>query len=248
MAGTIDVEAALKNGEKKFEPGLLAEADGNILYVDEINLLDDHIVDLLLDAAATGMNTVEREGISYSHTSKFVMIGSMNPEEGNLRPQLLNRFGMVVDVQAETDVDRRVEIIEKRLSYEKNPQSFCRKYAGAQKELREMICAARELLPEVKVGKEFLRLSAEICIECGTDGHRADIGMIKTARTLAALSGRKKVQREDIEKAAYYVLPHRMRKNPLDSGNLDQNAIEQILGRKREQGNQKEPKCTKEGD
>lgn len=248
VAGTIDVEAALKNGEKKFEPGLLAEADGNILYVDEINLLDDHIVDLLLDAAATGMNTVEREGISYSHTSKFVMIGSMNPEEGNLRPQLLDRFGMVVDVQAETDVDRRVEIIEKRLSYEKNPQSFCRKYAGAQKELREMICAARELLPEVKVGKEFLRLSAEICIECGTDGHRADIGMIKTARTLAALSGRKKVQREDIEKAAYYVLPHRMRKNPLDSGNLDQNAIEQILGRKREQGNQKEPKCTKEGD
>ena len=236
VAGTIDVKAALRDGEKKFEPGLLAQADGNILYVDEINLLDDHIVDLLLDAAATGMNTVEREGISYSHRAQFVMIGSMNPEEGNLRPQLLDRFGMVVDVQAETDIDRRVEIIEKRLAYEKNPQSFCRKYAGKQKELRETICAAREILPE------------EICIECGTDGHRADIGMIKTARALAALDGRKKVQREDIEKAAQYVLPHRMRKNPLDSGKMDQNEIEQLLARKREQGNKKESGLTKEGD
>ncbi len=248
VAGTIDVEAALKQGEKKFEPGLLAEADGNILYVDEINLLDDHIVDLLLDAAATGKNTVEREGISYSHTAKFVMIGSMNPEEGNLRPQLLDRFGMVVDVTAETDIDRRVEIIERRLAYEKNPQSFCRKYAGSQKALRESIRAARELLPEVKVSKEFLRLAAETCVACGTDGHRADIGMIKTARVLAALDGRKKVQREDMERAASYVLPHRMRKNPLDGAHAGENELEQVLARMRSQGRQKEPEGTKEGD
>lgn len=248
VAGTIDVEAALKNGEKKFEPGLLAEADGNILYVDEINLLDDHIVDLLLDAAATGQNTVEREGISYSHPAQFVMIGSMNPEEGSLRPQLSDRFGMVVDVQAEADLDRRVEIIERRLAYEKNPQSFCRKFAGEQKRLRETIQAARALLPEVKVSREFLRFSAELCIECGTDGHRADIGMIKTARTLAAWSGRKRVRQEDMERAARYVLPHRMRKNPLDSGTAGENEIEEILSQKRNHGNTREPKSTKEGD
>ena len=248
VAGTIDIEAALKEGEKRFEPGLLAEADGNILYVDEINLLDDHIVDLLLDAAATGSNTVEREGISYSHSARFVLVGSMNPEEGNLRPQLLDRFGMVVDVQAETDVDRRVEIIERRLSYEKNPQSFCRKYAKAQRELREQILAARELLPQVKAGKELLRMSAELCIACGTDGHRADIGMIKTARALAALDGRKKAQKEDLERAARYVLPHRMRKNPLESGSLDQEQMEQIFAKRDAANNKKEPKTAKEGD
>ncbi len=245
VSGTIDIEEVLKNGEKKFQPGILQEADGNILYVDEVNLLDDHIVDLLLDAAATGTNTVEREGISYAHSSKFVLIGSMNPEEGSLRPQLLDRFGMVVDVVSENDVDNRVKIIENRLAYEKNPQAFCRKYSAKQKELSGAIKKAKELLPGVKAGKELLRLSAEICIAYGTDGHRAEIEMIKTARTIAAFEGRTKAVRDDLKRAAYYVLPHRMRKNPLDDGTMDTQILEQIMANKKEN---KEPENSKEGD
>lgn len=247
VAGTIDIEAALKEGEKQFQPGLLKEADGNILYVDEINLLDDHIVDLLLDAAATGRNTVEREGISCTHSARFVLIGSMNPEEGNLRPQLLDRFGMVVDVEAETDVDRRVQIIENRMAYERNPGYFCRKYGEAQKELSEQIRTAQEFLPKVRVPKELLRLAAEICVAYGTDGHRADIAMIRVARALCALEGRKKAAREDLERAARYVLPHRMRKNPLEDGQMDLQVMEEIFffGKK----NSREPaEASGEGD
>ena len=229
VSGTIDLESVLQEGKKRFEPGLLQEADGNILYVDEVNLLDDHIVDLLLDAAATGVNTVEREGISHTHTARFALIGSMNPEEGNLRPQLLDRFGLVVDVQAEQDVERRMEIIQNRLSFEKNPRAFCRRYAHAQKELRAQITAARELLPAVKTGKEMIRLAAEICIAYGTEGHRADIGIIRTAQTMAAFDGRGKVTRDDLDRAARYVIPHRMHKNPLDNGQMDQKLLQQIL-------------------
>ena len=244
VAGTLDIEAALKNGEKKFQPGLLKEADGNILYVDEVNLLDDHLVDLLLDAAATGRNTVEREGISYTHDARFVLIGSMNPEEGNLRPQLLDRFGMVVDVRAEEDIDQRVQIIENRLAFEKDPQAFREKYRQRQEKLYQKILAARELLPQVRAGKELLRLAAEICIAYGTDGHRADISMIKTAQTIAAYEGRKKTGKKDLERAAQYVLPHRMRKNPLDQGQMNPEIMEQILTRKGE----KESETSGEGD
>lgn len=246
VAGTIDIEAALKDGEKQFQPGLLKEADGNILYVDEINLLDDHIVDLLLDAAATGRNTVEREGISCTHSARFVLIGSMNPEEGNLRPQLLDRFGMVVDVEAETDVDKRVQIIENRMAYEKNPGYFCRKYKESQEELFERIRSAREFLPAVRVPKELLRLAAQICVAYGTDGHRADIGMIRTAQTIAALEGRKKASREDLERAARYVLPHRMRKNPLEDGQMDPQVMEEILSAGKKSS--REPEASGEGD
>ena len=245
VAGTIDIEAALKDGTKKFEPGLLMEADKNILYVDEVNLLDDHIVDLLLDAAATGNNTVEREGISYSHSSKFVLIGSMNPEEGNLRPQLLDRFGMVVDVEAEQDIDRRVSIIQNRLAYEKNATAFRRKYSAQQKALVKAVQEARSLLKDVKIGRDMLRLSAEICIAYGTDGHRADIGMVKTAKAVAALEGRSKVGKEDIRRAAEYVLPHRMHKTPLDNGKMNPQIMEQILTKN---SSQKEPETSKEGD
>ena len=246
VAGTIDIEAALKDGEKHFLPGLLKEADGNILYVDEINLLDDHIVDLLLDAAATGRNTVEREGISCTHSSKFVLIGSMNPEEGNLRPQLLDRFGMVVDVEAEEDVEKRVQIIENRLAYEKNPRYFCRKYKESQAELEERIRTAGEFLSQVKVPKELLKLAAEICIAYGTDGHRADIGLIRTAQTMAAFDGRKKASKDDLKRVARYVLPHRMRRNPLDNGQMDPQVMEEILSSGKK--NSREPEASGEGD
>ena len=245
VAGTIDIEEALKNREKKFQPGLLQEADGNILYVDEVNLLDDHIVDLLLDAAATGINTVEREGISYSHSSKFVLIGSMNPEEGNLRPQLLDRFGMVVDVKGEEDIDTRIEIIERRLAFEHNPQYFHRKYLPYQREIAESIEEARLLLPKVKAGRDILRMSAEICISYGTEGHRADICMIKTAKTIAASEGRNRTTKDDLKRAALFVLPHRMRKKPLENGTMNPEILEKILA-KRNDG--KENKSSKEGD
>ena len=243
VAGTINIEAALKDGEKKFEPGLLKEADGNILYVDEVNLLDDHIVDLLLDAAATGRNTVEREGISCTHASKFILIGSMNPEEGNLRPQLLDRFGMVVDVTAEEDVDKRIQIVKNRLAYEQDASVFCKRFEERQAHLRTKIDKARALLPEVTMNRELLRLSAEICIAYGTDGHRADIGIVKTAKTIAAYEGRKRVKKEDISRAAQYVLPHRMHKNPLDNGQMNPEMMEQILSRK---GEKREPETSGE--
>lgn len=229
VAGTLDVEYAIKTGEKKFEPGILAQADKHILYVDEINLLDDHIVDLLLDAAAMGKNTVEREGISYSHPARFSLVGTMNPEEGNLRPQLLDRFGLVVDVAGETDAEIRAEIIENRLAYEENPQKFFRKYSKKQKELAEQIKAAKALLPNVAVSHEIILQAAEIGIAMETEGHRADISMIKTARTLAALDGRTEVIQADLKKAAIYTLPHRMRKNPLEEGNMNMQVLEEIL-------------------
>lgn len=230
VAGTLDVEYAMKTGEKKFEPGILAQADKHILYVDEINLLDDHIVDILLDAAAMGVNTVEREGISYSHPARFALVGTMNPEEGNLRPQLLDRFGLVVDVAGEADVETRAEIIENRLAYEENPQTFCRKYAKMQKALSEKIKSAKALLPNVTVSHEIVTKAAEIGIALETEGHRADISMIKTARTLAAFDGRTEVLREDLKKAALYTLPHRMRKNPLQEGQMKLEALDRILG------------------
>lgn len=229
VAGTLDIEHAIKTGEKKFEPGILAEADKQILYVDEINLLDDHLVDLLLDAAAMGVNTVEREGISYSHPARFVLVGTMNPEEGSLRPQLLDRFGMVVDVEGERDPQLRAQIIENRLAYEEDPKKFCRAYSKVQKDLVQKIKDAKALLPKVQVGHDMVLLAAQIGIALETEGHRADISLIKTARTLAACDGREEVSREDIKKAAAYTLPHRMRKNPMDNSGTDTARLEQVL-------------------
>lgn len=229
VAGTLDVEYAIKTGEKRFEPGILAQADRHILYVDEINLLDDHIVDLLLDAAAMGVNTVEREGISYSHPARFALVGTMNPEEGNLRPQLLDRFGLVVDVAGETEAEIRAQIIENRLEYEENPSGFSRKYSKKQKELANRIRSAKVLLPEVMVSHDIILQAAQIGIAMETEGHRADISMIKTARTLAAFDGRTEVTREDIRKAAGYTLPHRMRKSPLEEGGMNMQALDEIL-------------------
>ncbi len=210
LAGTLDIEHVLKTGEKKFEEGLLAKANGNILYVDEINLLDDSLIDMLLDAAATGVNTVERDGISYSHEAKFVLVGTMNPEEGELRPQLLDRFGMVVDVAGEKDPDIRIRIMEARLLYEKDPEEFFKKFSRKDASLRKKIKDSKKLLADVKAGKEILTDIAQIGINYGTEGHRFDISTLKVARTIAALAGRTEVKRDDLLKAVKYTLPHRM--------------------------------------
>lgn len=221
VEGTLDIEAALKKGEKRFEPGILAEANRNILYVDEINLLDDHVVDVLLDSAAMGVNIVEREGISFSHPARFILVGTMNPEEGDLRPQLLDRFGMVADVIGEKSIETRTEVIKRRLAYEADAEGFCKEYEPKQQELKEQIDRAQLLLKEVEVSNEALNAAAAVCIMLEVDGHRADITMIKTAMTIAAFCGRTTICTQDMLEAAMLVLPHRMRRKPFEEGVLD---------------------------
>jgi len=216
LLGTLDMEYAIKHGQKKFEPGILYYADNNILYVDEINLLDDSIIDSLLDVAAMGVNIIERDGISHTHSSRFILVGTMNPEEGEIRPQLLDRFGLSVDVFGEKNVEERMLVIERRLAFENDPSRFIQQYHLEQKTLVEKIHIAREILKEVEIAPFTYQLVAELSIELGLESHRADITMIKTAITIAAFDGRKQVQREDITRAAYLVLPHRLKQNPFD--------------------------------
>lgn len=229
VVGTLDIEHAIKKGEKKFEPGILALANRNILYVDEINLLDDHVVDVLLDAAAMGVNTVEREGVSYSHPAKFVLVGTMNPEEGDIRPQLLDRFGLSVVVTGEHEPLQRVEVIKRRLAYEQDADAFIAQYEEAQKELADKIIAAQKLLAEVTISDELLAKVAQLAIELGVDGHRADITVIKTALTMAAYAGRTEANIKDLKVAAKLVLPHRMRRRPFEEGTLDWSKVEVLL-------------------
>ena len=232
VVGTLDIEHALKNGEKKFEPGILAKAHNNLLYVDEVNLLDDHIVDILLDVAAMGVNVVEREGVSYSHPSKFILVGTMNPEEGDLRPQLLDRFGMTIDVKGENSVEKRVEVIKRRLAFEANPETFIQQFKEEHKQIVLQIKKAQKLLPKVKISDKMLELTAEITLDLGVDGHRADITMIKVASTIAAYENVDEVQREHILEAAELVLPHRMRRLPFDDGSLSASALDKWLEEK----------------
>lgn len=217
VVGSLDMEKAIKNGEKVFEPGLLAQANGNILYVDEINLLDDHIVDVLLDSAAMGINTVEREGISYSHPSKFVLVGTMNPEEGDLRPQLLDRFGLVVEIHGEHEIKDRSELIRRRLEYENNSEDFCAIWQSEQDKLKQKIAAAQKKLPLVEIPESLYRDAAKIGIALQVDGHRADITLLKTACTLAAFEGAETVTREHLIHCAPMVLTHRMRRMPFET-------------------------------
>lgn len=229
VVGTLDIEHAIKKGEKKFEPGILAQANRNILYVDEVNLLEDHIVDVLLDSAAMGVNTIEREGVSFSHPSAFILVGTMNPEEGDLRPQLLDRFGMVVDVVGERNPDMRVQVIKNRLAFENDPRAFGESCEEEQQALREQIERAKLILNEVKVSDNILEIAAKISIEMNVDGHRADISMIKTAMTIGAFNGRNHVILEDITEAAQLVLPHRMRRTPFEDGSINFEKISEII-------------------
>ena len=219
VVGSLDMEKAIKNGEKVFEPGLLAQANGNILYVDEINLLDDHIVDVLLDSAAMGVNTVEREGISYSHPSKFVLVGTMNPEEGDLRPQLLDRFGLVVEIHGEQQINDRSELIKRRLEYEMDPENFCAKWQSEEENLKKKIADAQNKLSSIEIPESLYRDAAKIGIALQVDGHRADITLLKTACTLAAFEGNDTVTREHLIRCAPMVLTHRMRRMPFETAN-----------------------------
>ena len=214
LLGSIDLERAIKSGERHFEPGLLAAANRGILYVDEVNLLDDHLVDVLLDAAAMGVNVVEREGISFEHPARFILVGTMNPEEGELRPQLLDRFGLCVEVTGLTNLDERMAVVTRRLAYEADSEGFAAQWEAHQERLRDNIISARERLPRVTYNPESLRLISMICLDQGVDGHRADIFMLKAAQTLAAFYGHVEVIPGDVREAAILVLPHRVAASP----------------------------------
>lgn len=229
VVGTLDIEAAIREGKRSFETGILADANRNILYVDEINLLDDHVVDVLLDSAAMGINTVEREGISYSHPARFSLVGTMNPEEGDIRPQLLDRFALSVYVAGEKDLDKRAEVIKRRLEYEDDPAAFVAKWEEEQKNEVRRIERAMKLLPQVTADNEILRLAAKLSIALGVDGHRADITLIKTAETLAAMDGHTEVNREDLRTAAKLALPHRMRRRPFEEQSLNWDDVDKVI-------------------
>lgn len=229
VAGTLDIEHAITRGIKKFEPGVLAMANGNILYVDEVNLLDDHIVDLLLDAAAMGVNFVEREGISYSHPAKFLLVGTMNPEEGDLRPQLLDRFGLVVDVEGEKDPILRSEVVKRRLDFESDPASFCEKYESEQQVIRDHILTAMNLITGMKPDDLLINTAVKISQFMGVDGHRSDLTLVKTALAFAALNGSRTVTRDHVMKAAGLSLPHRMRRKPFEESRVDLASIKNLI-------------------
>lgn len=229
IAGTLDIEHAISTGRKKFEPGVLAKANGNILYVDEVNLLDDHIVDLLLDAAAMGVNYIEREGISYAHPSRFILVGTMNPEEGDLRPQLLDRFGLAVDVEAEHDEDRRMEIVMRRMEFEKDPEGFREDHEAEQEAIRDRIAEARAIIKDIVPGRDVVHAAVRIPLHLGVDGHRADLTLIKAACAYAASEGRVEVTPRDVVHVSKVVMPHRMRRNPFQDSTLNTEELDAWL-------------------
>lgn len=233
VCGTIDIEKALSEGIKAFEPGLLAKANRGILYVDEVNLLDDHLVDILLDSAASGWNTVEREGISISHPARFILVGSGNPEEGELRPQLLDRFGMHAQIGTVREAELRVKIVEERASFDQSPVDFLKIHAEKQEQLAEKIIAARHLLGAVKIDYDLRVKISQICGQLNVDGLRGDIVTNRASQALAAFEARTIVTPEDIFRVIPLCLRHRLRKDPLepiDSGNKVRETFKQVFG------------------
>ncbi|HOK41274.1 MAG TPA: magnesium chelatase subunit D family protein [bacterium] len=242
VVGTLNIEQAIKKGERKFEPGILAEVHRGILYVDEINLLDDHLVDILLDSAAMGFNYVEREGISFSHPARFILVGTMNPEEGELRPQLLDRFGLFVEVEGIFDPELRTEIVRRCLEYENEPHIFENKWQNEEIKLKKIIENAKLKLSSVEYDNKILELITNIAIEMKVDGHRADIIMLKVAKTLAAYYQRNNVCLEDVLEAAELVLSHRIKKKPLQDQTIDKEKLKKIIEDKKKLINQNEIK------
>lgn len=232
VCGTIDIEKALTEGVKAFEPGLLAKANRGILYVDEVNLLDDHLVDILLDSAASGWNTVEREGISIRHPARFVLVGSGNPEEGELRPQLLDRFGMHAEIRTVKDPVLRVQIVEERTSFDLNPEIWLAKYKDEQEKITQRIIDAQNLLPSIEIDYELRVKISEVCSILDVDGLRGDIVTNRAAKAYAAYNGRNKVDLEDIKTIITLCLRHRLRKDPLetiDSGDKVQQVFNEVF-------------------
>ncbi|MFI9271766.1 putative cobaltochelatase [Kitasatospora sp. NPDC052896] len=241
IVGSLDLERALAEGVKAYEPGLLAQAHRGVLYIDEVNLLQDHVVDLLLDAAAMGRSYVEREGVSVRHAARFLLVGTMNPEEGELRPQLLDRFGLTVEIAATRDPAERAEVVRRRLAYDADPAGFAARFAAEERELAERIGAARALLPAVGLGDAALRQITAVCAAFEVDGLRADIVMARTAVALAAWAGRTAVTEEDVRQAARLALPHRRRRNPFDAPGLDEEQLDRTLAEHAEQPDEPEP-------
>jgi magnesium chelatase subunit I len=221
VVGALDIERALVNGEKAFQPGLLAQANRGFLYVDEVNLLEDHIVDALLDVAASGENVVEREGLSIRHPAQFVLVGSGNPEEGELRPQLQDRFGLSVDVRTPSDVPTRVEIIRSREAFDKDRSAFRKRWARKESTLRRRIQRAREALDSVDTPANLLETAAKLCLALGTDGLRGELTLVRSARALAALNNDSTATLEHLKAIAPSVLRHRLRRDPLDESSAD---------------------------
>ncbi|RII18547.1 Magnesium-chelatase 38 kDa subunit [Streptomyces sp. YIM 130001] len=247
LVGALDIERALAEGVKAFEPGLLAAANRGILYVDEVNLLHDHLIDVLLDAAAMGASYVEREGVSVRHAARFLLVGTMNPEEGELRPQLLDRFGLTVEVAASREPDQRVEVVRRRLAFEDDAEVFAARWDADEAQLRERIVSARALLAEVRLGDGALRQIAATCAAFEVDGMRADIVMARTATALAAWAGRTDVDVEDVRQAALLALPHRRRRNPFDAPGLDEELLDDTLRESADDEPDEEP-GTPDGD
>ncbi|MBC8098760.1 MAG: ATP-binding protein [Armatimonadetes bacterium] len=242
VVGTLDIEKAIQRGEKHFEPGVLAAANRGILYVDEVNLLDDHVVDLLLDSAAMGVNVVEREGISFSHPARFILIGTMNPEEGDLRPQLLDRFALSVEVRGITTANERVEILERHIAYETDSEAFRAAWAPQEQTLSERIAAARHIVDEVGYTRGDLRKIALMTSSMHIDGHRADLVILKAARAHAAYESRRQINDSDILLALELAIPHRLKRGPFADAQVDMAAMaSQMQKMEGEMGEEGEP-------
>jgi Mg-chelatase subunit ChlI len=229
VAGSLQLEETLRSGQRHFEPGILAAANRGILYIDEVNLLEDHLVDLILDAAATGVNRVEREGFSLEHPAEFIPVGTMNPEEGELRPQFLDRFGLCVSITGETDPRTRKLIVRRRMEFDRDPRGFAGKWQEEQQRLRETVAAARQLLPQVQLEEALRDLIAAIAAEAQVQGHRADIVMARTAVALAALGGRRRAGKEHVLEAARMALPHRIAGTAEATPESEAERLEQLI-------------------
>ncbi|MDE2843329.1 MAG: ATP-binding protein, partial [Chloroflexota bacterium] len=241
LVGSLDIEQAIKTGSRSFEPGLIASAHRGILYIDEVNLLNDHLVDVLLDASAMGRNYVEREGISVSHAAEFILVGTMNPEEGDLRPQLLDRFGLAVEVDGIMEAAERREVVRRRMAYESDPFDFMDRWQEEEGRERDRLIRSRELLEQVSVSDEMLGLITDICAEYQVDGLRGDIVMYKTASTIAAYDGRTEVDVEDVREAAVLALLHRQRRQPFQQPHLVTEQLDNMLEEYQNQSRSREP-------
>ena len=252
VVGTLDIEKAIKKGERHFEPGVLAAANRGLLYIDEVNLLDDHVVDVLLDSAAMGVNIVEREGISFSHPARFILVGTMNPEEGDLRPQLLDRFALAVDIRGIQEPRERVQIMERNLAYETDSEGFHQKWAPSEKALTTKITKARKVVDQVTYSNRDLLSIASLTASLKVDGHRADLVILKTARAHAAFEGRKAINNLDIAIAAELALPHRIKQGPFQQSEMSveelQERISNLAGEASENGGEPQPDASQEAD